>query len=155
MKLLDSGPERRVVAAALVVAVALCLWLFVFSGSKPDEALLIQRMKASISLGWGWLHVENISIARQETQGGNYTVTFDYSVVLDQDEAALPPEERMRFRRFLPMCSNLPIARGTSCSLREEMLFVHTWRYGWMPDPFIKFRPELLKDIADWKDPLL
>ncbi|MDR2726829.1 MAG: hypothetical protein LBC10_02400 [Deltaproteobacteria bacterium] len=147
-----SNPKRVFAVAGVVIAAA-CLWFFASSGSAPDEALLIRRMRATISLGWGWLHAKDMRVVAYEKKGEKYAVTFSYSVVIDRDEAALPLEERERFRRFLPMCSELPIAQGTACSLQEEMLFTKTKEYGWMPELFARFRPELLQAVADWKEP--
>jgi len=149
--------KRPILAAAVVVAAlaAAALWFSVPSGSAPDETLLIRRTEASIVLGWGWLHTQDMRIVALEKKGDKYAVTFSYSVVIDRDEAALPQEEQERFRRFLPMCSHLPIARGMSCPLREEMIFVHTKEYGWMPELFVSYRPEMLQAIADWKQPTM
>jgi len=154
MKPSNSTPKFVFVAGGLALALAAAaLWLLVFSDSVPDDALLIRRMNASINLGWGWLHTKDMRVVAREKKGSNYSVTFSYSVVIDRDEALLPPEERERFRRFLSMCSAIPITRGASCPLEEEMLFVNTKEYGWMPELFIRLRPEMLQAIAGWKEP--
>jgi hypothetical protein len=140
--------------AFVVFLAAGCLWFLVSSDAVPDDALLTKRVTAAVNLGWGWLCAEDVRVVAREKRGGKYTVTFSYSVVIDKDEDELPPEERERFRQFLPMCSYLPIARGTSCPLRETMLFADTKEYGWMPELFIQYRPEMLQDIADWQEPV-
>ena len=147
-----TGRSALLVVTVLVLGAAACAWLFLASPAKPDEALLARRMKGSIVLGWGWLHAEKVSVIALEKQGDNYAVSFDYVVILDKDEAALSPQEQARFRQFLPMCSDLPIARGTSCPLQEEMTFVNTREHGWMPELFIRYRPEMLPAIAAWTD---
>lgn len=152
-----SASSRKIALAVAGFAVTLtagCLWFFASSGSAPDDALLARRMNAAINLGWGWLHAEDVRVVAQEKRGGNYAVTFSYSVVIDKDENELSLEERERFRQFLPMCSHLPIARGTACPLRETMLFADTKEYGWMPELFIQYRPEMLQAIADWQEPI-
>ena len=151
-----SAASRKRILAVPVVVMALAaagMWFFASSGSAPDEALLNRRMEASIALGWGWLRAKDMRVVACERKGDNYAVSFSYVVVIDKDEAALPLEERERFRRFLPMCSTLPIAKGTACSLQEEMRFVHSKEHGWMPELFVRLRPELLQAIADWKEP--
>lgn len=151
-----STSSRKIALPVAGFAVALtagCLWFFASSGSAPDDALLTKRMNAAINLGWGWLRAEDIRVVAQEKRGGNYAVTFSYSVVLDKDEDELPLEERERFRQFLPMCSDFPIARGTACPLQETMLFADSKEYGWMPELFIQYRPEMLQAIANWQEP--
>jgi hypothetical protein len=32
------------------------------------------------------------------------------------------------------------------------MLFTKTKEYGWMPELFAKYRPELLQAVVDWKE---
>lgn len=153
-----SASSRKIalaVAGFTVTLTAGCLWLFASSGSAPDDALLTRRMNAAINLGWGWLRAEDVRVVAQKKNGGKYAVTFSYFMVIDKDEDELPPEERERFRQFLPMCSDLPIARGTVCPLREAMLFADTKEYGWMPELFIQYRPEMLQAIADWKEPTM
>ena len=152
MKLSTSNRKSTFAVAGLaVVLLAGGLWFFVSSGAAPDDAMLTQRMSAAINLGWGWLRAEDVRVVTREKRGGNYAVTFSYSVLIDKDEDELPPEERERFRQFLPMCSHLPIARGIPCPLRETMLFADTKEYGWMPELFIQYRPEMLQAIAAWK----
>jgi hypothetical protein len=154
MKLSALSPKIALAVTGFAVALtAGCLWFFASSGSAPDDALLTRRMNAAINLGWGWLRAEDVRVVAREKKGGKYAVTFSYSVVIDKDEDELPPEERERFREFLPMCSHLPVAKGTACPLRETMLFADTKEYGWMPDLFIHYRPEMLQAIADWQEP--
>jgi len=154
MKLSASSSKIALaVAGFAVLAAAGCLWFFASVGVAPDNALLTKRMTAAVNLGWGWLRAEDVRVVAREKRGGKYSVTFSYSVVIDKDEDELPPEERERFRQFLPMCSYLPIARGTSCPLRETLFFADTKEYGWMPELFIQYRPEMLQAIADWQEP--
>ena len=153
MKLLASNRKMTlaVVAGFAVVLAAGCLWFFAPSAATPDSTLLTKRMNAAINLGWGWLHAEDVHVVAQERRGDKHTVTFSYSVVLDKDEDELPPEERVRFREFLPMCSHLPIARKTACPVYETIIFADTKEYGWMPMLFIQYRPEMLHAIANWQ----
>jgi len=155
MKPLTSNRKFACIAAGFAVAVAaVCLGCSALEGAAPEDALLIRRMHAVINLGWGWLHAKDLRIVAREKKGGDYAVTFSYAVLVDKDASALPPEEQERFRRFLPMCSDLPIAKGTSCTVQEEeMLFVNTEKYGWMPELLVRYRPELLQSVADWKEP--
>jgi len=141
------------VAVCALVFLAGYRWFVASSDPAPDDALLARRMNAAINLGWGWLHAEDVRVVGREKSGGKYAVTFSYSVVIDKNEDELPQEEQERFRQFLPMCSYLPIARGISCPLRETMFFADTKEYGWMPELFIQYRPELLQAIADWQKP--
>ena len=154
MKLSALNPKPVFVAAGLAAILAAAgLWFFTPSDPAPEEALLIRRMKAAISVGWGWLHARDVRVVACVKKGEGYAVTFSYSVLIDKDDAALPPEERERFRHYLPMCADLPIARGTTCALREEMFFVNTEEYGWMPELFARFhRSKMLRAIADWKE---
>ena len=151
-----SASNRKPVfaVAGLAAILAAGLWFFAPSAPAPEEALLIRRMKAAISIGWGWLHARDVCVVAREKKGDGYAVTFSYSIRIDKNEAALPPEEQTRFRHYLPMCAELPISEGTVCALREEMFFVNTEDYGWMPELFAKFhRSKMLQAIADWKDP--
>ena len=121
--------------------------------AAPDDSLLTRRLSAVINLGWNWLQAEEVRIVAREKREGKYAVIVSYSVLIGKDADELSPEERARFRQYLPMCSHLPIARGTSCSIQETVLFVDAKEYGWMPELVIQYRPEMMQAVAAWQEP--
>lgn len=121
------------------------------SVDEPDDALLQQRVTALISLGWGWLHAENVELVRRVRDGDNWDVAFSYDVVIDVEGKDLPKEQKERFASFLPMCRDIALNKGARCPVSERVLFTHTEAYGWMPVAVVEFVPSMQQNIASWK----
>ena len=136
---------------ALLVLPLLCACSF-FSPDPPDAEALKKNMAATISVGWGWLHAENVALVHGNYEGKGYAASFEYDLVIDVDGSLLDEGQKERFARFLPMCAHVPLLRGERCHLGETLLFVEVEKYGWVPELAVRLTPELLPKIAAWSE---
>ena len=80
--------------------------------------------------------------------GRDWKADASYSVRLTRDKDALPPEERERIARHLPMCASILNRQGDHCSMRESVIFTRS-DHGWMPKALVAGRPDLLPRVAE------
>jgi|GEM_PF-1998141 len=122
-----------------------------FSPSEAAEEELVARARASIAVSWGWLDAADVRVLEKECTERGCRARLAYTLVVKQDESRLTPKQVAQFRQYLAQCASTPLARGATCALTEELLFVETPDFGWMPDLYARQRPDLLPAIAAWQ----
>lgn len=142
----------------LVLALLLIIMssLFFCSEKKdplPDKKNLIQRINASINIGWGWIHAEKTSIKDIKRHKDQIKVKASYALVINRNEGEISPAEIQRYHDYLPMCREVLIRRTMRCKVEEEIYFTKTAEYGWMPSTISEARPELMPAISAWRKP--
>ena len=122
-----------------------------FSPPEADDEELTARVRASIAVSWGWLDATDVRVVEKECSGKGCRASFEYQVVVKLDEKQLTPKQVAQFRQYLAQCAATPIKKGATCALTEELLFVQTPEFGWMPDLYARQRADLLPAIAAWQ----
>lgn len=120
-----------------------------FAKNEPEAAVLEQRTKALIDVGWSWLHAENVRLLRASWQGERYIGIFEYEIVSDVEMGLLPEFEKERFSIFLAMCEGRMINIGSRCHVLESISFIETDEYGWMPELSLHLGKEQLAFISE------
>ena len=128
-------------------ALALCLMLSACS-TPPDAQELKQHLTATVQMGWSGLQIESVAILNRVKAGKDWKVDASYNVRLTRDKSELPQEEQKRIAHFLPLCDSVLNRKDDHCTMREELIFIHS-PYGWMPRELAVGRPDLLPRIAE------
>jgi len=146
------GTTRIAGCLLALLALPLLCACSLFSPDPPDAEALKKSMAATISVGWGWLHAENVALVHGNYEGRAYAASFEYDLVIDVDGSLLDEKQKERFAQFLPMCAHVPLLPGERCHLGETLLFVETEKYGWAPELAVRLTPDLLPKIAAWSE---
>ena len=139
-----------IVCGLPLVAVALLLVRH-FSPPEADDEELAARVRASIAVSWGWLDAADVRVVEKQCSGKGCRASFAYQIVVKLDENQLTPKQVAQFRQYLAQCSDTPLKKGALCAMTEELLFVKTPEFGWMPDIYARQRADLLPAIAAWQ----
>ena len=150
MKLLAFVRNHLILFFCALACIAGCAYWLLFTDDSmlyPEEKLAAERFSTATALGWGWLHVEDVTVRSMKPAGKNVNITFAYTVVVDKESEELSERERELFYKFLPTCGEAALTKGGRCSMEEMMEYTLTEKYGWMPSAFVEYRPELLPSI--------
>ena len=148
-------PARRVVLiilCAILLGIVIFVWQLNRTAPLPSNEQLVAQAEKLASMGWSWLEIKDMKVVATIKESRGWRITFDYSVVVKCDESDLPDMEVERFRKFLPMCMDTPLLAGNSCQVTEELMFVYTDDYNWVPEIVLEYRKEMLPYIPGRKD---